>query len=119
MTRITKIAAKIACQSPCEHYRHGAIVLLKGRFITGAFNMPMKTDPHGGGVYSSAHAEIRAIRKARAILNRNDLSDCTIFVLRLNKRGDIKFSKPCKDCQIFIDKHGLEAQWSTGVEDVI
>jgi cytidine deaminase len=113
-----KFAKKFAVMSPSEHYRHGAIVMRKGHFITGAFNMPFKTHPNGSGPYSSCHAEIRAITKARAILNRNDLGDCTIYVMRLNKRGEVRLSKPCHHCMLVINQHNLKASWSTGLENV-
>jgi len=117
MTRAIQFAYKFACRSDCEHYRHSAIVFKKGRFICGAANIQKKTHTLGSGPHTSCHAEVRAIIKAKAILNRNNLSDCTIFVMRINKRGEIKLSKPCKDCAKLITVHGLKAEWTIGNEE--
>lgn len=51
----------------------GAIIVRKGKVISSAHNMVLKThDP-------TAHAEITAIRKAAKKLKRFDLSDCEIY----------------------------------------
>lgn len=51
----------------------GAVIVRKGKIISVAHNMVLKTlDP-------TAHAEISAIRKATKKLKRFDLSDCEIY----------------------------------------
>ncbi|MCX6803231.1 MAG: nucleoside deaminase [Candidatus Diapherotrites archaeon] len=51
----------------------GAIIIRKGKIISSAHNMVIKTnDP-------TAHAEIVAIRKATKKLKRFNLSDCEIY----------------------------------------
>ncbi len=109
-------AKRVAENSNAETFRHGAIITKKGRFIAGAHNIVHKTDPQGSGHFQAAHAEVRTIKKARSVLKRlrpgDDLSDCEIFVLRINKSGEIKLSKPCPCCMRLIEKYGLTVDWS-------
>ena len=51
----------------------GAVIVRKGKVIAKSHNLVIRTnDP-------TAHAEVAAIRKASAKLNRFDLSDCEIY----------------------------------------
>ncbi len=60
----------------------GAVVVKNGKIISSAHNKVLKTkDP-------TAHAEIRAIRKASKKLKNFDLSDCVLYTT----------SKPCPMC---------------------
>ena len=95
-------------------YKHSAIILDKNKIIAGATNVPYKTVPDGSGIYGSAHAEVRAIRIALNALRgtRKTLKGLRIYVMRVNKHGLIKNSKPCKDCMSQIEKHGLKPSWS-------
>lgn len=112
-----KHAVKIALQSPSKTYRHGAVIHKKGRYLIGAFNMPFKTHPSGSGVFTSCHAEVRAIAKAKSILNKSDLTGYGIYVVRVTKNGIMRLSKPCDDCMKTIKEHNLSVEWSTGLEN--
>lgn len=109
---IIRKAISIAKQSPAETFLHSAIIHIRGKFVTGSCNLPFKTVPGGGGPHSSGHSEIRAIRKARAILNRNDLTGCSIYVMRLNRLGEFRLSKPCNVCAKLIKESNLKVQWT-------
>lgn len=51
----------------------GAVIVREGKIVASAHNEVLKTnDP-------TAHAEVNAIRKAAAILNKFDLSDCELY----------------------------------------
>lgn len=52
----------------------------------------------------STHAEALAIRACGSV----DLSNATIYVARINKHGERRYSKPCDDCQEAIDKAGIK-----------
>jgi tRNA(Arg) A34 adenosine deaminase TadA len=108
-----KHALKFALQSPCTDYRHGAVIHKRGRPIVGAFNIPYKTHPEGSGPFGTCHAEVRAIAKARSVLHRDDLTGYSLYVLRVNRRGEMKLSKPCNDCMALIKEHNLSVEWST------
>ena len=49
----------------------------------------------------SLHAE-RAVVKRLGDLSQ--LRGCTLEVVRLDKNNDVKGSKPCRDCQLFLEK---------------
>jgi hypothetical protein len=85
--------------------------------LTGACNVAYKTHPNGSGPYGTCHAEVRVIARAKSILNKNDLSGYSIYVIRINKRGEMKLSKPCDDCMALIKEHNLSVDWSTGTEN--
>lgn len=105
-------AKEIAKESAGPDFFHSAIVHYKGKFLTGKCNLSYKTIPNGSGPYSSAHAELRAIRSARAIVNRKNLRGFSIFVMRTNRRGEIRLSKPCPNCMRQIKEAGLKAEWT-------
>ena len=50
---------------------------------------------------STLHAE-RAVVKSFG--DTSELHGCTLIVVRINKHGDILGSKPCGDCQKFLEK---------------
>lgn len=110
LDRVRVRAWKKAMESPCPHYKHSAIIHKNSKFLTGAYNLYKKTCPGGSGFYSTCHAEVRAIRQA---LNMGyNLSNCSIYVMRVNRSGIVRLSKPCKDCQKLIDKYGMRCNWS-------
>lgn len=113
---LLKKAISIASQSPADSFLHSAIIHIRGKFVSGACNLPFKTVPGGGGVHQSCHAEIRAIRKAQSILNRNDLKGCSIYALRINRRGELRLSKPCKVCSALIKQVNLDVEWSENMK---
>lgn len=84
MNRFMEIAIREASKG-MDHNEggpFGAVVTRDYKIISTAHNEVLKTnDP-------SAHAEIIAIRKASAILDRFDLSDCEIYTT----------SQPCPMC---------------------
>lgn len=49
----------------------------------------------------SLHAE-RAVVKALG--DTSQLRGCTLEVIRLNKNNEIRNSKPCRNCEIFLEK---------------
>jgi deoxycytidylate deaminase len=80
------------------------------RLIASGFNDSSKTHPRGCGHNNSHHAEFSAILRAKRV--RSNLRGCSIFVVRINRRGEIRFSKPCSDCWAHIENEGLKPFWS-------
>lgn len=108
---VLRTALKEARKSNCSDYKHSAIIYASGgRIISKACNLAFKTHPRGSGCYSTCHAEVGAIMRGLRV--RHNLRDCKIFVLRTNKFGDIKNSRPCPDCAKLINSVGLKASWS-------
>jgi len=59
--------------------------------------------------YPSLHAEISAISK---IFDREYIDNSMkMVVIRLNKMGELRNSKPCPACQSVIDALGIERIW--------
>lgn len=57
----------------------------------------------------SIHAEVAAIRNAGS-----RLKGATIYVARVNNRGEVRYSKPCSKCQVVLDSYGIrKAIWTT------
>jgi tRNA(Arg) A34 adenosine deaminase TadA len=109
---VERIAKKLARKSPATNFKHAAVITRKGKFIAGAHNVTSFNGPA-----PHLHAERRAIKKARSVLNRmrpgDDLSDCEMLVIRINRNGDLLLSKPCPNCQKAIDACGIKkVEWS-------
>ena len=117
MTKIPCIVQRktyeAATSSKCPEFKHAACVF-KGKRIFGiGRNVQYKTHPSGSGPYCTMHAEVAAITQAKNFFwPEKDLSGLSIFVMRVNKRGEIKFSKPCEDCMRLIRQYGLSPYWT-------
>lgn len=56
----------------------------------------------------SVHAEVAAIRNARG-----NVRGATIYVARINNRGEVRYSRPCDKCQMVLDDYGIrKAVWT-------
>ena len=106
---ILKAVYKKAVNSSAKNYKHAAVIYRKSRIISIAENIIYKTHPCGAGPHTSSHAEIRAIMIAKHIgVKKGD----KILVIRINRRGYIKLSKPCKDCMRLINQYNIRPVWS-------
>lgn len=98
------VASYMATQSKCR-MKHGAVVVRGGRVLgTGTNkerNHPMIVSTDHIKQHCSVHAEIDAIRKAR------DVSGATVYVARVNKRGQNRDSKPCSNCYKTMTELGI------------
>ena len=100
----------------CEHNNHDmrlAAVLFKGgsvlRVATNSkkhINYRKKYFAHGE---PSRHAELSAIHA----IPRDVLSGCSLLVVRLDRRGNIKSAKPCVACANALYDAGVRKVWHT------
>ena len=97
--------------------RHAAALVIKNKIIcTGVAQM--KTHPIMKRFSKSEkkitiHAEIDAILKGIKILGE-DLSACSLYVLRLSRGNNVSMSKPCPICQKAIEAFGItQVYWSS------
>lgn len=108
------VASYMASQSKCR-MKHGAVVVRGGRVlgigVNKERNHPMIVSTNHIKDHCSVHAEIDAIRKAR------DVSGATIYVARVNKRGQNRDSKPCKNCYDAMTELGIRKIIYTTSED--
>lgn len=100
-----RLALKLAAQS-VERRQHGAVVV-RGSSILGVGynrfrNCPIVTNE---SFIRSFHAEVRAIA---AVGNRDLLSGATLYVARINRAGQIRYSAPCGQCQVLLDQVGIK-----------
>jgi len=83
--------------------KHGAIIVLGGAIQSCGINK-RTNDPefHPNLPWLSEHAEAAAIRKARRTVG------ATIYIARVNKRGNLRMSRPCSGCMDALRKAGIK-----------
>lgn len=87
--------------------RHSAAIVLKGQIISIGHNkykthpIMLKYGKNDKSIY--LHAEIDAIVKAINNHGVEVLKKCHLYVLRINKMGQIDKSCPCSGCQRAIE----------------
>ena len=92
-----KLAAKIAQASDCVH-KHGAVIIRGGSVLAVGINKWKSFSPEVG----STHAEMDALSRLR------DAKGATIYVSRINRRGEPLLSKPCKECMESLEDAGIK-----------
>ena len=80
---------------------HSATILRRGKTLATARNSIGSRSKGCGYSDQSIHAE-RAVVKRLGDLSQ--LNGCVLLVVRINKQGDFLNSKPCADCQKFLEK---------------
>lgn len=75
-------------------FKHGAVIVKDGEIVARGFNYIYK------GRRSMNHYSMHAERSAiyNALHCKIDLEGASIYVVRLNKRGNLSHSKPCYHC---------------------
>lgn len=100
--RWLRLAVKEAEKST-YHQKVGAVVFNKNEFISCGHNYPNRSiqnhHPKFRKYPQTVHAEVDAIINAR-----KDLKGASIIVVRINNQGQLRLSKPCKYCMMYI-KH--------------
>ena len=99
------IAADEAKKSPMSQ-KHGCVVIHKNKVVATGFNK--QVEPFS---LTSIHAEVNALIKAKKILNKSELKQAKLMVVRIGTNSmdnPLKYSKPCKVCQNFIEKLGVQ-----------
>lgn len=97
--RAFELAKKAAKESPFEIRRHGAVLIRGGKILSSGFNLCVHSKlsdrfkKHAGE--GTRHAEVAAILG----IDKKVTSGADIYVVRLNKKGELKNSRPCLMCQ--------------------
>lgn len=100
-----RLASRLAENSDC-HHRHGAVIVKGGRVMATGFNrwrQPIENVSNFNPDWSSIHAEESALSKA------GDLKGATMIIVRINRRGEHRTSKPCDKCMERIERAGIKA----------
>lgn len=84
--------------------RLGAVVVNNNRVVGRGFNYAHSTgQPFGDG----EHAEVAALNNTTAKFRK----ESTVYVVRLDKTGNIRNSKPCGTCVKIMQKLGVKYAW--------
>jgi hypothetical protein len=62
----------------------------------------------------TVHAEVDALLK---VSNREDLRGATVYVIRVNKQGQLAMSQPCPMCSEILREHGIKRAFFTVSEN--
>lgn len=105
-----RLATNVALGSDCE-FHHGAVLFDGGRVLNVSANKPSynKFAARFKRNFPTLHAEIGAVLgMSKAMTNGAE-----VLVVRVNKRGQIMFSKPCKMCQAVLRFCGVRRVFYT------
>lgn len=97
-----KTAAEAAQLSTHSRYRLGAALFLGRRLISIGWNQN-KTHPTQQSIFRWQHAELSCLIG----VNKKNLSNATMYVVRIIRNGSYRVSKPCGDCQRILRATGL------------
>src|SRR6187551_1816233 len=97
-------AVRVAEQSTYR-WRHGAVVA-KGNKVLGSAPNKFRNAPAIDEHNVSDHAERATLRELLKV--RDDLRGCTIYIARVDSRGDTQMSRPCTWCMWAIISAGIK-----------
>ena len=109
---------EVLLKNPHEGYNIGAVVLDRhGQIISWGFNSYIKTHP--AMVYNKyyraeqifVHAECDALYSMSP-----KLTPYSMYIMRINGRGEYRNAKPCAGCYCEILKYGVKRVYYTGIE---
>lgn len=104
--RFLQMAEGVALQSKCK-FRHGAVVVRHGTVLGSSSNL-WKNDPkYVDPKRCQIHAEIAALKKA------GWPSRVTVYVARINTKGESRLSKPCANCQEVLNAYRIKVIWTS------
>jgi tRNA(Arg) A34 adenosine deaminase TadA len=109
INRLIERARRIAEQSTYGAFRHGAILAKGNRVLSQGWNSKdfcqfAERFYHKDDGNATRHAEIACIHN----VERSILQGSTIFVVRINRTGILRMSKPCPMCQSALRHVGVE-----------
>lgn len=87
-------------------HQHGAVVYKSGRVLAAGINRmrnehpTMEMDP----LDYMVHAEVTALHR----LTQKNIKGSTVYVARVNRKGDSMFSKPCRECLDYMFQRGVK-----------
>ena len=85
----------------------GAVTVHRGSIIGYGHN---KVHGDGNAATGSIHAEIDALLDVHGN-DKKFLRGATVYVARVNKKGDLRLAKPCHRCEVIMRKAGIKYCW--------
>ncbi len=101
---IIQILSKYATTKSTSTFKHSACIIKKNKILSIGYNYHLTKNI--GNKYT-VHAEVSSILNLPKQYRR-DLQDCELIVIRIGGDGEIRCSKPCKNCMDFINKHKIK-----------
>lgn len=112
--RCFSLARNVAYNSPYGKIRHGAVLIKGGSVINVSFNKDNYSSfgtrfrsPLRG--HATVHAELGCILG----LPRDVTSGADLYVCRINRKGEFRFSKPCSMCHEALKHVGIKRVYYT------
>jgi len=112
--RCFTLAKNVAYNSPYGKIRHGAILIKGGSVINVSFNKDNYSSfgtrfrsPLRG--HATVHAELGCILG----LLRDVTAGADLYVCRINRKGEFRFSKPCSMCHHALKHVGVKRVYYT------
>ena len=98
--------AEFEAEKSGHRMRMGAVIFSKKKIISSSTNYACRSARHLRQKYTrwkgSIHAEVAAVINAK-----RDLKGASIFVIRINRRGEWRLAKPCKHCREYLEWVGI------------
>ncbi len=120
--KIVEMLTRLAIENPGTRtrYKMAAGIVHKRHLISTGVNSykthPLMQSPgyHREQIYM--HAEVDAIRNALRLINQEQLTKSSIYIVRVKKAGvsngyQYGLAKPCKGCARMIASFGIERVW--------
>jgi len=86
--------------------KHGAVIVKGGRVLATGMNKernhPLIVSSEHIKTHCSVHAEIDALKKA------GNVRGATMYIGRVNRRGQERNSRPCDKCYVSIINSGIK-----------
>ena len=104
-----ELAERVANQSIYSSFKHGAVLTKSGAVINAScnkngfnsFGARFRKKEYGR---ATLHAELGAILN----VERSKTEGSTVYVVRVNKKGEKRLSKPCHMCQSALQYCGIK-----------
>lgn len=90
-------------------YHHFSFVIQDGGIVEYATNQSGRPLIHGYAPTAMIHSEVAAYRRARGLLTPRRPWD--MVNIRLNKKNELRCSRPCTCCYKFITSLGVRHIW--------
>ena len=103
ITKATEIATQSAIRSNMR-FKLGAVLFDRTKYVTG-WNRGFGVTVNSRSQPWSVHAEEMAILKGVRI--GIDFSNSTMVVVRINRSGNLRVSRPCETCSRLIERVGI------------
>lgn len=103
--------------TPSKHKRYGAyhhfsFIVQDNKIVEWATNAPGKDIySHFYSAIAMIHSECAAFKKAKGLLNRTE--SFQVINIRLNKKHELRISKPCRCCVEFLSTFNCDKVYFT------